>query len=139
MSDAETPLEGGCACGRIRYRITRTPNTVAACHCRRCQYFAGGGPNYSIVVARGGLEITEGEPKQVELRADRGMRVDRFFCPDCGTHLFSDTADRPYTPVRVGTLDDPEPWAPKFHMWTEAAPAWHPIDSGRPQFDKAPN
>ena len=133
------PLEGGCACGRIRFRITLAPRSVAACHCRRCQFFAGGGPNYSVVVPRGGLEVTAGEPKQVELRADRGARVDRFFCPDCGTHLFSDTADRPYTPVRVGALDDPSAWSPNFHMWTEAAPAWHPIDETRPQFSKAPN
>lgn len=139
MTEIEKPLEGGCVCGRVRYEITMAPTMVAACHCRRCQYFTGGEPNYSVVVPRGGLHVTAGEPKQVELAADRGMRVDRYFCGSCGTQLYSDTADRPYTPVRVGTLDDPAPWGPQFHMWIEAAPPWHPIDPERPQFDRAPN
>ena len=134
-----TQIEGGCLCGRIRYRITQPISTVAACHCRRCQYGSGGAPNYSVIVPRGGFEVTSGEPKRVELRADRGAQVDRMFCSHCGTQLFSDTADRPYTPVRVGTLDDPTPWGPRFHMWTEAAPDWHPIDADRPNYPKAPN
>jgi hypothetical protein len=134
-----TSIEGGCVCGRVRFRITEPVSTVAVCHCRRCQRFAGGGPNYSVVVPRGGLEITAGQPRPVELRADRGARVDRMFCGDCGTQLYSDTADRPYTPVRLGALDDAARWKPSFHMWTEAAPPWHAIDDSLPRYERAPN
>jgi hypothetical protein len=134
-----TPLEGGCACGRVRFRITQLASTVAVCHCRRCQRFAGGGPNYSLIVPRGGLEIVEGTPRPVELQAERGMRVDRMFCGDCGTQLYSDAVDRPYTPVRLGALDDPSPWRPAFHMWVEAAQPWHFIDETLPRYARGPN
>jgi hypothetical protein len=29
-------LEGGCACGSVRYRLTAPPLIVHACHCRDC-------------------------------------------------------------------------------------------------------
>ena len=32
-----TSLEGGCACGAVRYRLTDTPLVVHCCHCKDCQ------------------------------------------------------------------------------------------------------
>ena len=34
-------LEGRCACGNIRYRLTAAPMIVHACHCRDCQRLSG--------------------------------------------------------------------------------------------------
>jgi len=34
-------LEGGCACGAVRYRLTAPPLIVHACHCRDCQKLTG--------------------------------------------------------------------------------------------------
>ena len=34
-------LEGGCACGDIRYSLTNAPMIVHACHCRDCQKVTG--------------------------------------------------------------------------------------------------
>lgn len=36
-----TPLEGGCACGKVRYRLEVPPFAVHACHCRHCQKESG--------------------------------------------------------------------------------------------------
>src|SRR5215472_6995201 len=35
------PIEGGCNCGEVRYRITRQPLTVYVCHCHLCQKRTG--------------------------------------------------------------------------------------------------
>ncbi|TPX16585.1 uncharacterized protein E0L32_003879 [Thyridium curvatum] len=35
------PLEGGCACGRVRYRLERPPLIVHCCHCTACQRETG--------------------------------------------------------------------------------------------------
>lgn len=35
------PLEGGCACGQIRYRIEQPPLVVNCCHCTSCQRETG--------------------------------------------------------------------------------------------------
>src|SRR5918999_1187460 len=34
-------LEGGCACGAVRYRLTSEPMFVHCCHCRDCQRQTG--------------------------------------------------------------------------------------------------
>jgi len=35
------PLEGGCACGRVRYRVEKAPLIVHCCHCTVCQRETG--------------------------------------------------------------------------------------------------
>ena len=37
------PLEGGCLCGAVRYRIGVEPRNADYCHCRMCRR-AGGAP-----------------------------------------------------------------------------------------------
>ena len=34
---AAFPLEGGCACGHVRYRLEKAPLFVQCCHCTSCQ------------------------------------------------------------------------------------------------------
>src|SRR4051812_17077729 len=34
-------LEGGCACGAVRYRLTSAPMFVNCCHCTDCQRQVG--------------------------------------------------------------------------------------------------
>ena len=36
-----TGLEGGCACGEVRYRLTDSPMFVHCCHCLNCQRQTG--------------------------------------------------------------------------------------------------
>ena len=35
------PLDGGCACGVVRYRMVKQPLFVHCCHCRWCQRESG--------------------------------------------------------------------------------------------------
>lgn len=35
------PMEGGCSCGRVRYRLERPPLIVHCCHCTGCQRETG--------------------------------------------------------------------------------------------------
>ena len=34
-------MEGGCACGKVRYRLQSTPMFVHCCHCKDCQRQTG--------------------------------------------------------------------------------------------------
>ncbi len=61
--------------------------------------------------------------------ADSGNVMHRRFCPDCGTHLFSEAESRPHLIiVRNGALDDTGLLKPGATIWTAQAPEWAWID-----------
>jgi hypothetical protein len=126
------PIEGGCFCGAVRYRIDAPVRGVRACYCRKCQYMGAGGPNYVAMAAKAAFQITRGEPRRHSAPADSGNDVARLFCGDCGTYLWSDSPAYDVYPVRVGTLDDPSGMIPQVQIWTEAAQPWHHIDPDIP-------
>ena len=41
MPSPEAPLTGSCACGTVRFHVTREFKTAGYCHCTRCQRRAG--------------------------------------------------------------------------------------------------
>ncbi|TMJ34620.1 MAG: aldehyde-activating protein, partial [Alphaproteobacteria bacterium] len=49
MSEWKLPWEGGCLCGRIRFRITAPPLLTMACHCSGCQKLSASA--YSLTIA----------------------------------------------------------------------------------------
>ena len=132
-------LEGGCFCRAIRYRITQPIAQAAACHCRKCQYGSGGGPNYSALAPRDAVEITAGSPALHVSVADSGGEVVRLFCGACGTPIYSEGANLPWRAVRVGSLDDPSAMRPALHIWSEAAQPWHHFEAGARVFPQGPN
>jgi hypothetical protein len=77
-----------------------------------------------------------GELRDYESVADSGNRMHRRFCPNCGTHLFSEAEVRPHLIfVRGGTLDDPELARPATTIWAPSAPSWACINDDLPRFE----
>lgn len=132
-------MQGGCYCGEIRFEVTGKPVMKGQCHCRECQYIAGGGPNFFFVVPEDGFAITQGEPKAFA-RADLENARTRHFCPTCGTHLTTRRAEGGIVIVKVGTLDDP---AGDFRdsavaIFMKDAQPFHVVAEGKPCFDALP-
>jgi hypothetical protein len=75
------PLEGGCLCGKVRYRISAEPRGADYCHCRMCQRASGAPVVPWLTVAREGFAWIKGEP--AVYRSSR--KAERLFCPTCGT------------------------------------------------------
>lgn len=136
MSD----IEGGCACGAIRFKIQGEPMGGGVCHCRSCQYATGGPPNYVLLAPKGGFSVTKGQPKVHTTTAESGNRVDRAFCPECGTPLYTaiDGDTLPFIPVKVGALDDPSNFTPGMHLFMDEAQPWHLVHPGAMQFPRMP-
>jgi hypothetical protein len=133
---AET-VTGGCACGAIRYEVSAEPIASGACHCRACQYAAGGAPSYAMVVPRPAFAITKGTPRAHWSRSETGNRVARYFCPDCGTPLHAESEAFPQVvSIKPGSLDDPSQFRPMVNLWVSAAQPWHHIDRALPKFEK---
>ncbi len=107
-------LEGGCACGAIRYRIAGVPTDAGFCHCRLCQRTTGAVLLASASVPAGAFVYLRGVPREYPSSA-WGMRR---FCTECGTQLEFRRHDAPDTvEVNYATLDDPSRVRPAWHIW----------------------
>jgi hypothetical protein len=133
-----TDRTGGCACGAIRFKITAPFMGVGVCHCTDCQKSSGGPPNYVALAPTAGFEITKGEAKIYRSKGDSGGEIGRAFCPECGTPLWSLPANAPFTPVKLGALDDSSDLTPMLHLYTDSAQPWHLMHQGLPKFPKSP-
>lgn len=129
---------GGCACGAIRFRITAPLMGVGICHCTDCQKTSGGPPNYVALAPNTAFEITQGKPKIYITKGDSGEDVGRAFCPECGSPLWTVLADAPFTPVKLGALDDSSDLKPELHIYVSSAARWHLMHEGLPTFPKMP-
>jgi hypothetical protein len=113
------PLEGGCVCGAIRYRLNAAPLSLYACHCKRCQCYSGGAYSMSMPVLKKDFDILQGAPKEYAEQAESGRTVRVFFCETCGTRVWHAPSHSPdQINIKPGTLDDTSWIAPVAHLWT---------------------
>jgi hypothetical protein len=129
---------GGCACGAIRFRTEAALLGTGACHCTACQKLSGGGPNYVVLVPKGAITVTQGEPKLYHSKGDSGGNVARVFCGDCGTPLWSLPEHAPFMTIKTGAFDAVTDLGPRMHIYLASAPAWHQVTGGVPTFPKMP-
>jgi hypothetical protein len=129
-------IEGGCRCGRVRYRaaLPALPR-VYACHCLDCQTWSGSAFSLQFILPEDQLQVT-GEPGLFELTSPDGSRTSRQrACPVCFTRVYNTNTRRPgLAVVRAGTLDASNQLAIVAHIWTkrkldgieipEGVPAW---------------
>jgi len=55
-------LDGGCACGRLRYRMRSRPMFVHSCHCKDCQRQTGSAFVLNALIEADRVEVLSGEP-----------------------------------------------------------------------------
>jgi hypothetical protein len=133
-------LEGGCACGQIRYECTAEPIFTAHCHCRDCQQASGGAMATVSGVPSSAFRVTKGAPKSFRYAGSSGKGLDRNFCPNCGSRLFTNNAGAlpDVTFINVGSLDNPSQVTPSMHIFMASAQPWDKPADGLPQFPGMP-
>lgn len=133
------PVEGGCQCGAVRYRLKAAPLGLYACHCKDCQRFSGTTHTMSMVVRVADAELIAGELVGFDKAADSGRTVRMLGCADCGTKVWNEPLASPDILVlKPGTLDDMS-WArPVGNIWTDRAQPWVTIDPAMPNFPGQP-
>jgi len=123
------PTTGGCLCGKIRYEVSQPPQNVVACHCTHCQKISGAGSSHNAVVPTSAVTFTSGRPKCFRDTAQSGNILNRYFCGDCGSSLYSQRERAPeMTILKVGTLDKPGDMKLVMNIWTNSARPWMYID-----------
>jgi hypothetical protein len=133
-----TSLEGGCRCGRVRYRasLDQLPNAYA-CHCSDCQTWSGSAFSSQVLLAEDQLEVT-GEPALFELTSPDGQRISRQrACPVCFTRVYNTNSARPgRASLRAGTLDRSDELTLIAHIWTKRKMGGIDIPDGVPSWEE---
>jgi len=131
------PLEGGCDCRALRYRLDDEPLWVHCCHCRWCQRETGSAFAINAMIEASRLTLLAGTPDLVHTPSDSGLGQQIARCPACRIALWSHYAGSgpAVAFVRVGTLDDPDRLPPDVHIFTARKQPWVVLPPGVPRFD----
>jgi hypothetical protein len=135
MPDASVfPLEGGCDCRHIRYRMATAPLFVHCCHCRWCQRETGSSFALNAMIEADRVTVLEAEPEIVDTPSASGLGQKIARCPKCRVAVWSNYAGAgPLIRfVRVGTLDAPDHLPPDIHIFTASKQPWVVIPEGMP-------
>jgi hypothetical protein len=131
---ARAHLEGGCACGEVRYRLTSEPLFVHCCHCLNCQRQTGSAFVINVLIEADRVEVIAGEPRVVPVPRGSGKKQRIWRCPACQVAVYSQYTSPRVRFVRAGTLDDPASVTPDVHIYTRSKVPWVELPSSVPAF-----
>lgn len=95
-------MEGGCHCGRVRFRVTADLDRVTECNCSMCTKKGF----LHLIVPPEQFELVSGEDNLTTYRFNT-MTAKHTFCKVCGIHPFYvPRSDPDKIDVNVRCLDD---------------------------------
>jgi hypothetical protein len=113
--------DGGCLCGRVRFRVIAPPLDDGYCHCRMCQRNSGAPVVAWVIFPTASFSWTSGEPG-VYASSDHAKRN---FCASCGSYLvFTSTKFPTEVSVNTASFDDPNAFPPRKHIFVENRISW---------------
>lgn len=128
------PLDGGCTCGAVRYRMRAAPLFVHCCHCRWCQRETGSAFALNALIEPAQMQLLQGTVDVVLTPSASGRGQKYVRCPHCRVALWSYYAGAGDAVcfVRVGTLDTPDRLPPDLHIFTMSKQPWVVLPPGTP-------
>jgi len=131
---APFPLEGGCACRAVRYRLLTRPLFVHCCHCTWCQRETGASFALNAMIESDRVVLLHGELDVVDTPSNSGLGQKIVRCAKCHVAVWSNYAGGGDAArfVRVGTLDDPNHLPPDIHIFTSTKQPWVVLGTGTP-------
>ncbi len=131
------PVEGGCGCGFVRYRVTGAPLFVHCCHCTWCQRETGSAFALNAMIESSLVATLSGTPETVDTPSASGKGQKIVRCPRCRVAVWSHygASGKAISFVRVGTLDEQHVMAPDVHIYTATRRPWVRLADGAPAFD----
>ena len=125
------PLEGGCLCGAIRYRIDAPPRWIGYCHCTSCRRSTGAPVTAFVGADARSVSFMRG--KREQFASSPG--VQRGFCARCGTPLTYEGERFPgEVHFYVSTFDEPQTLRPEFHVYCEERLEWLDVADSLPRY-----
>src|SRR5687767_14132698 len=132
------PVEGGCTCRTVRYRVLAPPLVVHCCHCTWCQRETGASFALNAMIESDLVLSLGHEPEIINTPtlSARGQSIARR--PQCRVAVWSHySGSGPITKfVRVGTLDTPDLCPPDVHIFVGSKQSWVVLSADTPAFDE---
>lgn len=134
VSSTSFPIEGGCDCRAVRYRMDSPPLFVHCCHCRWCQRESGASFALNAMIEADRITNLGVEPEVIDTPSESGLGQKIARCPSCRVAVWSNYAGAgPVVRfVRVGTLDSPDLLPPDIHIFTRTKQPWVQLPRGTP-------
>ncbi|MCM2472558.1 GFA family protein [Rhizobium sp. CG5] len=119
-------IDGQCHCGFVTYEAEVDPNDVSICHCSDCQTLTGSAFRVTAIARRQDVRLTSNLPKLYTKTGDNGQKRLQYFCPECGSPLFTtgEGKDADVWGVRVGSIRQRAALAPRQQIWCRSALPW---------------
>jgi len=119
-------IDGQCHCGHVRYEAEIDPERVSVCHCTDCQALTGSPYRVTALTARDRIRLTANAPKLYIKTGDNGRKRHQYFCPECGSPLFTtgEGADAEEWGIRWGSIRQRGELRPKRQYWCRSAAPW---------------
>ena len=126
-------IPGGCRCGAVRYEARGAPRNVTVCHCADCRGATGAPMVGWLTVRREACRFTA-DPAWFR----SSPQAERGFCPSCGTPLAYRADALPgEIDLTMASLDDPEGFPPRDHVWVSRRLSWVALPPGLPAYPQA--
>src|SRR5262249_12784606 len=113
-------------------RMSSAPLIVHCCHCRWCQRESGASFALNAVIEASRVVLGAGAPEVVltPSQSGKGQKIHR--CPRCKVAVWSNYrgGGDAFNFIRVGTLDDPDHFAPDVHIFTTSKQPWVTLPAG---------
>lgn len=130
--------EGGCLCGAVRFHAEADEPMTMHCYCKHCQRSTGSAFATIIAVPADRFEAS-GPTKSFRVAGESGGHVERFFCSECGSQLYSQAevmAGAVF--LKAGALDDASAIQPQMAIWTASRAPWAELSADIPCAEKNP-
>ena len=113
--------DGGCLCGRVRFRASGPPKWTIWCHCQSCRKHSGAPASAFAAFDETVVEVTNGEI--TKFASSPGML--RGFCSTCGSTLTCQGGPTPNElHFHIGAFDHPEDLPPMAEVFPEERLPW---------------
>ena len=128
-------IEGGCLCGKVRYRVAGPLRDADHCHCSMCRRQHGAAFATYADVGPGDFSWISGEGLVKVYATPTGAGW--CFCSECGASI-AGTEDGRITSITLGTVDGDPGIRPAAHIFVGSMAPWYEITDDLPRFDTRP-
>jgi len=126
-----------CSCGQLSVVVDGEPDEVLVCHCFECQKQTGSVFGVWTYWPKSACQSIKGEAKLYRRSSDSGRWVDNYFCPNCGSAVYSYAEFAPESIcVAVGNFADRDHPAPTYAVWDECRHPWVKLPPEWQQLEK---